>query len=531
MKKFLCCVLSLVMMLNSVVMAVASVKISIDGQKFDSCSEEACQRIIELFRELERVSSNDDNTNINITINVTHGSAWSFSDGFETLKSYGKAGIDYLKPYGQKGLDFIKSQGGQGWQYIKDCGEKGLNFLMICGQGGLEYILSEGVDGWQYLQDCGEAGWEFLKSLGKLSLYLLLKSDQFPYFVNVLGPRGLELLMPYAEEALSYLTELGAEGFDYLKDCGVKGFEFLRECGKAGLDYILSFGKAGMDYLLSFGEEGWNFLTSFYDSDTIVEKFSRDIPGLKQVKPQKVEDVITTLIPGTSNIGENPELKKFLEADSLVWIDFVSNFKDRDHFSEEVLKFCREYPNSLSSYGFLDRDYLMDTVRKFYGGGFSLKDNARFSFKLSGSTILWNNTVQSVGEGAFFTLKTLEPGKGGNVMSLALQILQLVNSPKSGANNALRLFFRTSNEAVRVVAVIREGVPPTFYLAANKPLIERHLLVRTLLDSDRIALDSSMEELTFTLPQADSRLRQGADLDTCLNVFIDQLIAELEGRE
>ena len=134
----------LVVMLNNCVMAVAAVKISVDGQEFDSCSEAACQRIIELFRELERVSSNDEG--INITINVTHGSGWSFEKGFDALKSYGKAGIDYLMPYGLKGLDYLKRQGGQGWQYIKDCGEKGLNFLRVCGQDGLEYILSEGAD-------------------------------------------------------------------------------------------------------------------------------------------------------------------------------------------------------------------------------------------------------------------------------------------------------------------------------------------------------------------------------------------------
>lgn len=561
----------LVVMLNNCVMAVAAVKFSVDGQEFDSCSEAACQRIIELFRELERVSSNDEG--INITINVTHGSGWSFEKGFDALKSYGKAGIDYLMPYGLKGLDYLKRQGGQGWQYIKDCGEKGLNFLRVCGQDGLEYILSEGADGWEYLKSCGDAGFEFLKSLGKLSLYLLLKSDQFPYFVNVLGPRGLELLMPYAEEALSYLTERGAAGFEYLKKCGLNGLEYLRECGNAGLDYVLSFGKAGLDYLLSFGEDGWNFLMSYYNPETVVSKLSKDIPALKQVSPKddrlvknyletyrtlgrdpvetygkdaldvlkkwpgksskapKHEDVIKVIMPDTANIYKAHEVKKFLEADALEWIDFVSDFKDKDHFSEGSLTFSREYPNSLSSYGFIDRDNLKDTVRKLYGGGFSIKDERRFMFKLSGSTILWNNTVQSTGEGAFFSLKTLKPGKAGDVISLALQLLQTVKTTRTGKNSAIRLFFRTDNEAVRVVAVIREGVQPTYYLAANKPLLERHLLVRTLLDSEKIALDSSMEELTFTLVRSDDRLRHGTDLDTCLNIFIDQLISELEGRK
>ena len=559
-------------MLNSCIMAGAGIRISVDGENFDSCSEAACQKIIGLFRELERISSNDEG--INITINVTHGSRWTLGQSIEALKSCGLAGIDYLIGYGQAGLDYLRSQGGEGWKYIEACGAAGLNFLKVCGMSGLEYILSEGADGWEYLKKCGDAGLEFLKSLGSAALYILLNTEYFPYFTGCFGINGLDVLMPYAEEALRYLAANGSDAWEYLKDCGAKGFEFLKSCGQAGLDYILSFGKAGLDYLMSFGEDGWNFLMSYYDTPKVIRGLSGDVPALGKVSPNDDKSVknyleayktlgrdvfdtygndaldvlrewtpggnnsaghdsiidIDTVIPDSVNINEAYEVKKFLEADSLEWIDFVPDFRDREYFREGSLTFCREYPNSLSSYGFADSEYLADTIKKFYGGGFSVHDSRNFTFRLSGNTILWNSTIKSAGENAFYSLKTLRPVKSGDVITLALRLLQTVKNKKIGSRHAARLFFRTNCDWLRFVAVIREGVPPTYYLAGNRPLLERNSLPELLMDKERIALDTSNNTLTFCLLKSDSRLNPGAELDTCLNVFIGQILRKLEGK-
>ena len=567
MKKLICCVLSAVMIANT---AFAVVTITVDGRKIGSYSEADYQKIINFLREIEIVSPSDNDANI--MISVYHGSPWSLENGLNALKSYGLAGIDYLSRYGLKGLEFLKANGGEGWRYIKECGVAGLKFLKVCGQAGLEYILSKGADGWEYLQRCGDAGIEFLKSLGRAAVYFMLHGDQFNYFVHYLKDKGIEILMPYALEALDYLREHGIEGFDYLKECGKKGFDFLLECGEAGLDYVLSFGKAGLDWLLSFGEEGWNFLMSYYNPEMIITKLSGDMPVLGHVNPKderpvknyletyktlgrdpfesygkNAVDVLNSWQPGTKSnkvpqhngvleaiipnaANDDSEIKKFLDADALEWIDFVSDFKDRDYFTDGSLTFSREYVNSLSSYGFIDREKLKNTIRSFYGGGFSLLDNMRFTFRLSGSTVLWNNTISSTGEEAFFSLKTLKPGKGGDVLNLALRLLQTVRTTKTDRHSAVRLFFRTDNDAIRVVAVIRDDMPTTYYLASNRPLIERYSLVRTLMDADRIALDASMENLMFTLPQADEKLKSGVDLDTCLDVFISQIIGEIQGR-
>ena len=567
MKKLVSCLLVTVMILNYYVTAGAEIKISVDGKNFNGYSEAARQKIIDLFRELELVSSRDTGTDI--FINVTHSSSWSLEKSIEALKS---SGIDQLIPYGETGLEYLRSHGGEGWRYIEECGEAGLNFLKVCGQAGLEYILSEGVDGWEYLQRCGDAGIEFLKSLGNVALYLLLNGNQFGYFVQYLGEDGLKVLMPYANEALNYLMANGDEAWDYLKDCSVKGFEFLKACGENGLDYILSFGKAGLDYLLSFGEDGWNFLMSYYDNGKIIRNLSKDIPALSNIDSDddksvknyletyktlgrdvlesygnealevirdwtpgksdapKNENVLEMIIPNAVNVYEAAEVKKFLEADALEWIDFIADFKDKDYFKEGILNFCREYPNSLSSYGFVDREYLMNTIRKFYGGRFSLQDNKKFMFRLSGNTVLWNNTIKSTGENAFFSLKTLRPGKGGDILNLALRLLQTVRDTKIDSRHAIRLFFRTNYDWLRVVAVIREGVPPTYYLAGNKTLVERNSLAEALMNPDNIELDSSMEDLMFNLLKPDSRLQSSANLDTCLYIFIEQVLAKLEGK-
>ncbi len=241
------------------------------------------------------------------------------------------------------------------------------------------------------------------------------------------------------------------------------------------------------------------------------------------------DSIIEAIIPDSVKINEAYEIKKFLEADSLEWIDIISDFKDREYFREGSLTFCREYTNSLSRYGFADSDYLVSAIKKFYGGGFSVHDSRNFTFRLSGSTVLWNNTIKSAGENAFYSLKTLKPGKSGDVISLALKLLQNVKNKKIGNRNAVRLFFRTNCDWLRVVAVIREGIPPTYYLAGNRPLLERRTLPDILMDKKRIALDDSDDTLTFSLLTSDSRIKTGAELDTCLNVFIGQILGKLKG--
>ena len=525
-KKKIICLLLITSFLALPCSASANFKISVNEKNFESCSEAACQEILDLFRKLEKISS--ENENINITIKVTHGSEWSISQGFDALKSYGSAGIDSLMQYGLEGLEYIKSYDEEGWKYLVSCGEKGLQFLTLCGQAGLEYLLGHGEEGWKYLLQCGDAGVEFLKSLGEAGLYYLRNhGGSWAYFVQ-LGENGIEILMPHAEEGLKYIIENGSQGWEYIKSCGIAGFEFIKSLGQAGLDYILSFGRDGLDYLLSFGSEGRDFLSKFnYDITGVLKDIPVEIPELpKEYKP---DNIIKTIFPNAANVNINTaEIKRFIEADALEWIDVVSDFKDKEYFNEGAVNFCREYTNSSSSYGFANKDYLVNTIKSFYGGGFALDSNRKFSFNLSSSTILWNNTIKSTGEEAFFSLKNLQPGKSGDMISLALRLLQTLKDKNIDNNSAVRLFFRTNYDWLQVVAVIRENTDPTYYLAGNKPLLEKNSLVKTLMDNDRITLDSSMENLTFNLLKSDSSLKFGTNIDTCLDVFINQLLENLD---
>ncbi|MBR2208844.1 MAG: hypothetical protein IJ859_08590 [Synergistaceae bacterium] len=506
--------------------ASANFKISVNEKNFESCSEAACQEILDLFRKLEKISA--ENENINISIKVTHGAEWSMSQGFEALKSYGSAGIDSLIQYGLEGLNYLKSYDEEGWKYLVSCGEKGLQFLSLCGQAGLEYLLGHGDEAWKYLLQCGDAGVEFLKSLGDAGLYYLRNhSESWSYF-SQLGEKGLELLRPHAEEGLKYIIEGGSQGWEYIKSCGAAGFEFIKSLGQAGLDYVLSFGKAGLDYLLSFGAEGRDFLSKFnYDVTELLKDIPVEIPELpKEYKP---DNIIKTIFPHAENVNINTgEIKRFIEADALEWIDVVSDFKDKDYFNEGALNFCREYTNSSSSYGFANKEDLINKIKTFYGGGFACDTNRKFSFNLSSSTVLWNNTIRSAGEESFFSLKNLQPGKSGDMISLALRLLQTLKDKNIDNNSAVRLFFRTNYDWLQVVAVIRENADPTYYLAGNRPLLEKNSLVKTLMDNNIITLDSSMERLIFNLLKSDNRLKFGTNIDTCLDVFINQVFESLD---
>lgn len=505
--------------------ASANFKISVNEKIFESCSEAACQEILDLFRKLEKISN--ENENLNITIKVTHGAEWSMSKGFEALKSYGSAGLDALMQYGLDGLEYLKSYDEEGWKYLVSCGEKGIQFLTLCGQAGLEYLLGRGDEGWKYLLQCGDAGVEFLKSLGETGLYYLRNhSGSWSYFVE-LGSKGLEILTPYAEEGLKYIIDNGTQGWEYIKSCGIAGFEFIKSLGQVGLDYVLSFSD-GLDYLLSFGAEGRDFLSKFnFDITGVLKDFATELTEIPaEYKP---DNIIKTIFPNAANVNiDNDEIKRFIDADALEWIDVVSDFKDREYFSEGSLNFCREYTNSSSSYGFADKDYLMKTIKSFYGGGFAIDTNRKFSFSLSSNTILWNNTIKSAGEEAFFALKNLKPGKSGDMISLALRLLQTLKDKNIDNHSAVRLFFRTNHDWLQVAAVIRENADPTYYLVGNKPILEKNSLVKTLMDNDRITLDSSMEKLTFNLLKSDSNVKFGVNLDTCLDVFINQVLKNLD---
>ena len=76
---------------------------------------------------------------------------------------------------------------------------------------------------------------------------------------------------------------------------------------------------------------------------------------------------------------------------------------------------------------------------------------------------------------------------------------------------------------------MKEGTAPTYYLASNKPFLKKNALADILMSREHISLDSEMENLTFSLWNPDNRLRAGADFDTCLDVFIEQLLGQLKG--
>ena len=130
-----------------------------------------------------------------------------------------------------------------------------------------------------------------------------------------------------------------------------------------------------MSYLS--GKEGRDFLSKFNYGD-ILKNIPVEIPELSILTEHNLGDIIEILLPDAKKVNINTgEIKRFIEADALEWIDVVSDFKDKDYFNEGSMNFCREYTNSSSSYGFANKDYLVNTIKSFYGGlfDFSIEDN------------------------------------------------------------------------------------------------------------------------------------------------------------
>ena len=304
--------------------------------------------------------------------------------------------------------------------------------------------------------------------------------------------------------------------------------KYIKFLDKDGLEYIKQFGKDGLEYILSFGAEGRDFLSKF-NVDYIkilvdrVKKISDDIVKENNNKSDKT---LENILNGASN-AYALEIKKFIEADALDWIDVVSDFKDKDYFKEGPLTFCREYINYSSSYGFADKEYLFNKIKSFFGGGLAVNGDRSFSFDLSRDTMLWGNTIKAAGEEAFFSLKNLKPVKAGDVINIALKLLQNLKDVRISSNSAVRLFFKTNYEWLQIAAVVRENVSPTYYLVSSRPLLQKSSLSSALMNPKTISLDPSVEKLTFNLIAPDHRIADN-ELDSCLNIFIDQLLASLE---
>ncbi|MBQ7193120.1 MAG: hypothetical protein IJR98_01955 [Synergistaceae bacterium] len=227
--------------------------------------------------------------------------------------------------------------------------------------------------------------------------------------------------------------------------------------------------------------------------------------------------------------------------DSLVYVDCVERFRDADYFSNVASgviiggsfigalpsNFCREYRSSVSEYGFVNSDGIKSAMQSLYAKDFSVRSDMRFTFELafsSDSLGSWNDNWDSkkkiLEDAAFFSTKNLRPGTGILISELLAKIADHVNE-----DPVFRFFFKTEHEGVYVAAAVRGNKVTGCYIASNNNAVRRTTFFRDIWEKVRQSdFDGEENVIQVSLWEPDSRLDSDIDFDTCVDIFLNQLL-------
>ncbi|MBR2207394.1 MAG: hypothetical protein IJ859_01140 [Synergistaceae bacterium] len=230
-----------------------------------------------------------------------------------------------------------------------------------------------------------------------------------------------------------------------------------------------------------------------------------------------------------SVIENDSLLQKYYNADSLVYVDCVSNFPNGDYIensergqtiagSLSIPKFfCKEYNSSASEYVFLDKTGLKAAFRVLNKGDFGVRSNKRFMFTVDDNSDL-SEKIELLTRLAFLSLKVLKEGQGNFLTKLDEKIAQVLkNQPNS--EKFFRFFFATISKNIYLVAVIHNGRLLGYYLASNLLAVNRASISEAL----KTNLEQIGDGLDIRLWAPDEKLNDSADFDTCIDIFIKQL--------
>ena len=236
----------------------------------------------------------------------------------------------------------------------------------------------------------------------------------------------------------------------------------------------------------------------------------------------KAEDVLST-------IENDPMLRKYYNAGSLVYVDCTRNFSNKNYIENpehgETITgnlplpkfFCKEYYESSSENGFFNANGLKAVFQSLNKGDFGVRSNERFMFTTDNNSTL-SEKIELLTKGAFFSLKTLKEGQGVFLKNLEEKIAQaLKNSPNDEI--FFRFFFATSSDGLYLIAVVNNGRLIGYYLASNSPAVNSVSISEAL----KTNLDQIGDGLDIYLWNPDEKLNDSADWDTCIDVFIKQL--------
>ena len=231
-----------------------------------------------------------------------------------------------------------------------------------------------------------------------------------------------------------------------------------------------------------------------------------------------------------STIENDPLLRKYYNAGSLVYVDCIRNFSNKNYIENpergEIIAgnlsipkfFCKEYYESSSENGFFNANGLKAAFQLLNKGDFGVRSNERFMFTVDDNSTL-SEKIELLANRAFFSLKTIQEKPGIFLENLAEKIAQAL---KNGLNDEIffRFFFGTNSDGLYLVAVVNDSRLIGYYLATNSPAVSRTSISEAL----NINLDQIGDGLDIHLWKPDEKLNDSADFDTCIDVFIKQLV-------
>ena len=231
-----------------------------------------------------------------------------------------------------------------------------------------------------------------------------------------------------------------------------------------------------------------------------------------------------------SALKSNPSVKKFYASDSLVYVDHIDGTKRVNVKGKAVAgnlsvpsNFCEEFENSSAEYGFFNRKGLEETLRAFRQGDFFVKDDRNFAYSTDSGRSL-HEKLSLLGESAFFSLRSLKPGRGAYIANLEESI---VNALKENDDDDLtfRFFFATSENGLYVLSVVRDNKLKGCYLVSDDGTVRRDLLLRNIRENlTQRNFDTSGADIEVSLWSSDSRLNDEIDFNSCINIFVTQLL-------
>ncbi len=280
---------------------------------------------------------------------------------------------------------------------------------------------------------------------------------------------------------------------------------------------------------------GYNFYLKYNDFRKELDGIKLELKELMETSEikSKVENILSALNNDTAS-------RNFYNSNALAYVDSLKDFYAKDIFTDTasknivagnfsstmLLNFSREYSNSNSLNAFFNSDGLKSAMKSLNtNGDVSVRSDKRFIFPTDSASL--TRKINLLEKAAFFSVQTLKPATGNFTGNIAEKIFDAMK--KNPDDLVFRFFFKTAEKDLYIVSIVKDNrLLGTYLASASKPL-KRYSIIRELQNTiKQTDFNANEKYLEVSLRDSDSRLNNNTDFDTCLDIFISQLITKGE---